>query len=213
MKPILIQDLGMIYRTSKSKYKTRYGIFKCPVCEENYETSTSTVNQGKSTRCLKCKHKNTRTHGLRKHPIYPVWQGMKTRCYNKNYNQYKDYGGRGIKICERWLTISNFIDDMYSSYKKGLTIDREDNDGNYEPSNCRWADRQLQNTNTQLLRKDNATGYRGVHKMKGTERYSVSISDRGKRKHIGCYGSAKEGAIAYDNYVTENKLMHPKNLS
>lgn len=74
-----------------------------------------------------------------------MWLSMKARCADKNH---KDYGGRGITVCERWLTWENFRDDMKPSYKEGLSLDRINNDGNYEPSNCRWATRVEQRANT-----------------------------------------------------------------
>ncbi len=80
-----------------------------------------------------------KTHGMSSTKLYYAWQATKTRCYNKGRLDYKYYGGRGIKVCDRWLnSFENFREDMGSTWKKGLSIDRIDVDGNYEPGNCRW---------------------------------------------------------------------------
>ena len=84
------------------------------------------------------------THGLsRSAPLYSTWSGMMTRCYNPNFTQFKDYGGRGIAVCERWHNPQLFIQDierLIGPRPPGLTLDRwPDNDGNYEPGNVRWA--------------------------------------------------------------------------
>ena len=91
-------------------------------------------------------------HGFRHTKLYAVWYNMKTRCFNKKVKQYKDYGGRGITICNEWLEFIPFRDwSLFNGYQEGLEIDREDNDGNYEPSNCRWV------TNKENLRNKRTT--------------------------------------------------------
>lgn len=98
----------------------------------------------------------------RKTPIlYIVWAHMKQRCFDKNTPDYKNYGGRGVSICEKWLTYIGFIEDMLPSYKEGLTLDRIDVNGGYCTENCRWATRKEQNNNT---RRNRYIVYNGVTK-------------------------------------------------
>lgn len=84
-------------------------------------------------------HKGQITHGLSHTPFYQVWQDMLRRCNNSKAKNFSDYGGRGIRVCNEWLTFENFHKDMRPMYKKGLSLDRIDNDGDYTLKNCRWA--------------------------------------------------------------------------
>lgn len=93
------------------------------------------------------KFKNAKTHGLSKTKFYTVWAGMKQRCTNPNYAYSKNYGGRGITLCEEWYKFINFYNDMYPTFRDGLLLDRIDNNKGYSKNNCRWVDWKVQNNN------------------------------------------------------------------
>ena len=84
--------------------------------------------------------------------IYGVWVGMKLRCNNPNHISYPRYGGRGIKICKNWPDFDSFVADMLPGYKKGLQLDRANNDADYCKENCRWVTRKEQSNNRRSSR-------------------------------------------------------------
>lgn len=120
-------------------------LWKC-VCDcGNTAIVVSSELQRGRTRSCGCLHrevakKMSTKHGLWKHPLNKVWITIKQRCYNPNCAQYPYYGRRGIKVCDKWKdSFKAFYDwAINNGYKKGLTIDRIDDEGNYEPSNCQW---------------------------------------------------------------------------
>jgi len=136
---------------------------------------------------------------------------MKRRCENKKHKAYKYYGAIGIKVCERWNSVENFIEDMYPTFKEGLTLDREDNNKGYCKENCRWATRKVQTRNTRLLFANNTSGYRGVSYDKSRKKWKSTVTIKNKQKFIGRYDTKIEAANAFDRYVIENNLEHTIN--
>jgi len=144
-----------VLRLEKIERGNYFWLCRCD-CGNTTITRTGNLNNGMTKSCG-CIHKDqlkerNKSHGLAKTPIYNVWSSMKARCNNSNDASYKNYGGRGIAICDKWRTFEGFYEDMGNSYKKGLTIERINVNGNYCLDNCCWADTITQGNNTRRNR-------------------------------------------------------------
>ena len=139
--------------------KKNYWYCKCTSCGKEKDVYIYNLigNKTKTCGCYRIDHPNNISHGMSNTRFYGIWCGMKGRCYDKNIPKYKNYGERGIIICDRWKnSFENFKEDMYDSYlshvkefgESNTSIDRIDVDGNYEPSNCKWSTVKEQGNNT-----------------------------------------------------------------
>lgn len=129
-----------------NEHKEQCYLTRCD-CGKDFESSGTNLRLKKCTQCRECKYRFLNmTHGKRYAPIYSVWESMISRCYIPTATGYKNYGGRGISVCNAWHNFENFYKDM-GDRPEGLEIDRINNEGNYEKSNCHWVTHWENNQN------------------------------------------------------------------
>lgn len=210
---LLVLDLQKI-----DKYRHLYYLCKCD-CDNKTIVRADGLLSGttKSCGCYKneqrkeqCNkmHDINKKHGLYKHKLYKVWLSMKDRCYNKHGVPYKWYGFRGIKICDEW---KNDFQAFYNwainnGYQQGLSIDRINNERNYEPLNCRWATTKEQMNNT---RKNCYITYNGETHTLSQWGKILNINNRTLRSRLCMNWSVER---AFTTPVREYKLKERCNL-
>lgn len=159
------QVFGRLTAVERDHSRKGAAYWKCDCeCGNDTTVSSASLRSGNTRSCGCLRREETiarsTTHGLKPRsvisPTYNSWTNMIRRATHEKDPRYPNWGGRGIKVCERWLDYRNFLADM-GERPPGTTLDRIDNDGNYEKENCRWADALQQYQNTRLQR-DPETG-------------------------------------------------------
>ena len=205
MTPKLIGETYMKYPTETSQQRYSFGVYECQYCKKEFEARTKSIKSGNTKSCG-CQ-KGGITHGLSHNQFYETWKNMMGRCYNLKNKHYQSYGGRGISVCIDWQDLANFVSWAESTYIEGMTMDRINNDGNYEPTNIRWSDKTTQAINQRIM-KNNKSGYVGVIWNKRGRKWCANIRINKILKQIGSFKTLEEAVQARDNYIIENNLPH-----
>ena len=209
MTPRLIGESYLRKPSENSRQRERYVMYECQYCKGEFEGMYYNIIRGqKSCGCHRDVGK-TKTHGLSKHRFYKVWHQVVRRCTNPKDRDYKDYGGRGITVCEEWLDVRNFITWTESTHPNigNVSLDRIDNDKGYSPENCRWADTSTQAIN-QRVQRSNTSGYVGIWQSTNSSSWVSAITFKNNNTHLGTFKTIEEAVLARDNYILENKLPH-----
>lgn len=155
--------LGEAPATHTGKWRVRRARCRCD-CGAETVVRLSNLRTGHTTTCgCGRKSANRRTHGKSDSRLYAIWNGMKQRCQNDNTKSFEYYGGRGIRVCEDWQTFEPFLKwAKANGYRKDLTIERVDVDGDYCPDNCTWIPKAEQSANRRpVMRSSRLLTYRG----------------------------------------------------
>jgi hypothetical protein len=175
-----------VYSRVENKGSRIYYLFVCD-CGNEKALSKDLVVRGHTSSCG-CLHDincPSRTHGKSNTKTYRIWRGMMSRCNNPNVKAYKNYGGRGIMVCEEWHNYETFLKDM-GERPEGKSLDRRDCNQGYYKENCRWASAEEQAQNKRKS-KANTTGRTGVSYLAAQEKYSVEISTNGIHEYGGVF--------------------------
>lgn len=194
-----------LHSPARDRHHNRLWLCRCDCGTEKLVKSGALT--GGNTASCGCLHREVMTpHGAtvggKRSPEYLAWGHMRRRCQDPQHPQFRNYGGRGIAVCERWQEFQNFLADMGARPSPRHSLDRIDNDGSYEPGNCRWATKDVQQHNR---RARSNTGHRGISWTSRDKTYVWRVTRRGVRLE-GRATSLNEAVAAY---ADARKRLYP----
>lgn len=182
----VLENLGIIKGRTRFRCECECGKIRNVIGYELYSGHSKSCGCFNKDRILK--------HGMCGTATYRTWQHMLSRCNNSKNDNYQDYGGRGIMICDHWLKFENFFADM-GTRSEGLTIERKNNNLGYFKENCCWASSTMQSRNTRLF-KTNTSGVKGVSWNNLAKKYQAYINVNNKMKHLGFHKTIEQAKVA-----------------
>jgi len=203
------QRFGRLTVMSEAERKNKHRMWNCKCdCGGYTKVYDGSLKRGLTTSCgcyrREQNKKRSITHGESNTRLYSIWYNMKKRCYHKGVAGYDDYGGRGITVCDEWKNSFETFREwaLSNGYSDELTIDRINNEGKYEPNNCRWTTQIEQNYNTRISRR-NTSGHKGVSYLNRDKKWQAYVSIEHRTISVGTYDTYEEAVAAREKAEIE----------